>query len=303
MRVSRWGWSSYETPEALSQEATVLASVAEVCPPRTDAEILTVNSGTAVDAALLDRAPSARLVLTTTSGFDHLDLRALAARGIQAGRCPLARRDAVVESALALLIEGIRSHGALRTAARAGRWARADLPHLRMRLLGGATVGVVGLGVIGRRMVEVLRVLGATVVGADPAGVPDGIEPCSFEAMATTCDAVTLHCRLEATSARLVSSTWLDRARGMVLVNTARGDVVDVPAAVGRVEAGTLQFLGLDVFPSEPWGALERSTHGNIVYLPHAAGFHDGLTTAVTTELHAAVSAFVKGEPLPHRVV
>ena len=89
----------------------------------------------------------------------------------------------------------------------------------------------------------------------------------------------------------------------MILVNTARGDVVDVPAAVRSVERGTLQFLGLDVFPQEPWPELAQSRHPHIAFLPHAAGFHDGLTGAVAGELHAAVSAFVAGRPVPHRVV
>ena len=303
MRVSRWGWSSYETAEALTYEARILGKVASVLPPREDAEILTVNSRTMVDAALLDLAPSARLVITTTSGFDHLDLKELEARGIHAARCPMARRDAVVESALALLLDGFRSHGPLETASRDGVWSRSELPKLRMRLLRGATVGVVGLGIIGRRMVEILRTLGAEVVGCDPKGGPEGLALQPFERMATSCDAVTLHCRLESSTTRLVEDDWLSQADGMILVNTARGDVVDVPAAVRRVEQGTLKFLGLDVFPHEPWPELAQSRHPNIAFLPHAAGFHDGLTEAVAEELHAAVSAFVAGQPVPHRVV
>lgn len=303
MRVSRWGWSSYETAAALAQEASMLAQVVDVQAPRSDAEVLTVNSGTVVNGALLEAAPSARLVLTTTSGFDHLDLQALRERGIQAARCPMARRDAVVESALALLLDGFRSHGPLEAASREGRWARSELPRLGMRLLRGATVGVVGLGIIGRRMVEVLATLGATVVGCDPAGGPEGLRLEAFHDLAGICDAVTLHCRLDTTSTRLVSLDWLARARGMILVNTARGDVVDVDAAVKSAAAGHLKYLGLDVFPKEPWAELAQSASPNIAYLPHAAGFHDGLNRAVAAELHAAVSAYAAGRPVPHRVV
>jgi len=299
MRVSRWGWSSYETEAALSAEAQRLSTHVAVAPRRSDAEILTVNSGTRVDAALLDQAPSARLVLTTTSGFDHLDLDVIRARGIVAGRCPMARRDAVVESALGLLLDGLRCHRPLTTASRAGRWARSDLPALGMRLLGGATVGVVGFGVIGKRMVQVLELLGATVVVHDP-----GVHPASvpLDTLARTCDAVTLHCRLEPGSRRLIDDAWLSNARGLVLVNTARGDIVDVDATPGHLDAGHLSYLGLDVFPTEPWPRLEASQHPRVAYLPHAAGFHVGLNTAVATELEAAVEAFVAGDPIPHRV-
>lgn len=302
MRVSRWGWSSYETDEALAREAARLSDWVEVCGRRQDAEILTVNSRTRVDAALLEQAPSARLVLTTTSGYDHLDLDALRARGIQAARCPIARRDAVVESALGLILEGLRSHGPLAAAASEGRWARSALPSLGMRTLRGARVGVVGLGVIGRAMAEVLTSLGARVWGHDPAGGPLGLERVELRRLVSESDVVTLHCRLEPGSRRLVGAELLARARGLVLVNTARGDLLDVDAAVAAVDAGHLHALGLDVFPEEPWPRLAASRHDRITYLPHAAGFHVGLMAAVADELVQATAAFVAGRPVPHRV-
>jgi phosphoglycerate dehydrogenase-like enzyme len=277
--------------------------VAHVVPPRSDAEIITVNSGTAVDGVLLDQVPSARLVLTTTSGFDHLDLREIAKRGIVAGRCPMARRDAVVETSLALLLDGLRRHGPLSRASQEGRWARGELPSLGMGLLGGSTVGVVGLGVIGRTMVNVLTALGVEVVVTDPRVSDEGLEAVSLQEMASRCDAVTLHCRLEPGSRQMIDRTWLSRARGVVLVNTARGGVVDVEAAVAGVRSGNLSYLGLDVFPEEPWPALEESDHPNITYLPHAAGFHSGLNAAVAAELEAAIGRFVADVPIPHQIV
>jgi phosphoglycerate dehydrogenase-like enzyme len=302
MRVSRWGWSSYETTEALAAEAARLMSVVEVLPPRSDAEVVTVNSGTRVNAELLDQIPSARLVLTTTSGYDHLDLSALRQRGIAAGRCPLARRDAVVESSLGLLLDGLRSHAPLRHASEHGRWARNELPHLQMRLLSGARVGVVGLGVIGRRMAEVLQLLGAEVFGTDPAGVPDGVHATSLADLIDRCDAVTVHCRLEASSTQLIDAERIGRCRGLVLVNTSRGHVVDVPAAMEAVKSGKLHYLGLDVFPREPWPDLGESAHPSVVFLPHAAGFHRNLTQAIASELEQSVAAFAAGAPLPHPV-
>lgn len=303
MRVSRWGWSRYETPEALRAEADRLRAHVTVAPPRTDAEVITVNSGTRVDAALLDAAPSAKLVLTTTSGFDHLDLAELARRGIPAGRCPMARRDAVIESALGLLLDGLRTHGPLTHASASGRWARADLPQLGMRMLRGARVGVVGLGVIGARMVEVLRLLGAEVVGVDPLATTDDVQTAPLHTLASSCDAVTLHCRLEPGSRRIIDADWLAGAQDLVLVNTARGDLVDVSAAVEAVGDGRLHYLGLDVFPTEPWPHLGASRHPRIAFLPHAAGFHVNLNHDVATELEAAVSAFSRGLAIPHRVV
>jgi len=240
--------------------------------------------------------------LTTTSGFDHLDIDAITARGIVAGRCPLARRDAVVETTLALLLDGIRRHRPLSRASQEGRWVRGQLPDLGMGLLRGATVGVVGLGVIGQAMAGILRALGVTVVGADPDVTLPGVTAIPLAEMAACCDAVTLHCRLDTGSRGMINGDWLSRCRGTVLVNTARGGLVDVEAAVSAVHDRRLSYLGLDVFPKEPWAGLAESDHPNIAYLPHAAGFHVGLNAAVATELEASIKRFVAGEPIPHRV-
>jgi len=305
MRISRWGRSSYESDDILAAEAAALSTIpgVRVCPMRSDAEVLTVNSGTRVDARLLDQAPSAQLVLTTTSGFDHLDLNEIAARGILAGRCPLARRDAVVDSALCLVLEGLRTHGPLSTAARQGHWNRAELPQLGMRTLRGADVGVVGLGVIGLQMCDVLQALGAQVCATDPlVPPPPGVTARSLPEMVRQCDAITLHCRLEKGSRHLIDADLLSSARDLVLVNTARGSIVRVADAVTAVNGGQLAFLGLDVFPTEPWDQLQASTHPRITYLPHAAGFHRDLGEAVADELVAAVSAFAEGRALPHAV-
>jgi lactate dehydrogenase-like 2-hydroxyacid dehydrogenase len=88
----------------------------------------------------------------------------------------------------------------------------------------------------------------------------------------------------------------------VVLVNTARGDILDVDAAVAGVHQNTLHYLGCDVFPTEPWPKMAASTHPRIVFLPHAAGFHVGLNDSVAAELENAVKAFVEGGTVPHPV-
>ena len=301
MRLSRWGQSPYETATAMQAERAAFAGLVEVVPPGAPAEIVVVTSKDPVGPAQRAALGPARLVLTTTSGFDHLDLPMLRAMGVAVGRCPLARRDAVVESALGLLLDGVRAHGALRAAAARGEWARAALPQLGMGRLRGAKVGVVGLGVIGRRMAEVLNALGAEVLGADPLGLPPGVKPCSIKEMMSSCAAVTLHCRLEVGRADLIDAGLLGEARpGLVLVNTARGDLLDVPAALAALDDGRLGALGLDVFPREPWPDMRAAqTRPGLTLLPHAAGYYAGLSEAVRAELLASVQAFVRGEPLP----
>lgn len=299
-RLSRWVVSSYETEADIAAEIAAIGNLAEVVGLKEDAEILVVTSSIKVDAALLAATPSARLVITTTSGYDHLDLPLLAQRGIAACRLPLVRRDAVVEASLAMLIDGLRCIDAYRTAAEAGEWIRHRMPQLAPKTLTGSRIGLVGLGVIGVRMAEVLQALGAEVWGLDPAGVPDDVRPASLTELLSQCDAVSLHCRLTEDNRGMIGASQLhEAAPGLVLVNTARGGLLDVDACVAALEAGRLRALGVDVFPEEPWPRLRDAARPGILFTPHSAGYHTRLPLRVREGIVAAVAAWTTGASLP----
>ncbi|MEZ4236702.1 MAG: NAD(P)-dependent oxidoreductase [Myxococcota bacterium] len=308
--VLRWGQSAYETDadmalERRAAEALGLAwSVVPESPEPPDLAgvgALVVTSRVRVDAAALDRF-AGRLVLTTTSGWDHIDVAAAAARGVTVARCPLARRDAVAEAAVAALTLLLRRQPALNAAARQGRWARGDLPALDALLMADATVAVVGVGVIGRRVAELLAPTGVRVLGVDPA--PHPLPAATLDEALAAADAVTLHCALTPETRGLFTAERIAAMRpGAVLVNTARGKLVDPDAAVAAVREGRLRGAYLDVFPQEPWpGLAEAAAVPGVWLAPHAAGFARGLGTRVATEVGAALGAWVRGEPVPHRV-
>lgn len=300
MRLCRLGWSPYETEADRQDEREALGRLVELVAPGQDAEILVAPSNVRVDTVCLAAYPSVRLVHTTTSGFDHLDLDVARLRGLRLARLPLARRDAVVEVSVSLVLAGLHRLGALRVAAEHGRWARAELAGLGGLNLSGARVGVVGLGVIGRRFAEVCRFLGAEVSGADPMGLPEGVLPATPAAMVRSCDAISVHASLSPSSRGLIDGRVLAGARGLVLVNTARGDIVDLPAALAALGDGRLAFLGLDVFPQEPWpGMAESRDHPGLVLLPHAAGYHRDLSRQVRQGLVQSLGAYVRAEPMP----
>jgi phosphoglycerate dehydrogenase-like enzyme len=305
MRVVRWGRSAYETAADLASEragAEALglewaAAGGDAGPTGCDA--LVVTSGVKVTGAILDQV-GCRLVITTTSGYDHVDADACAARGVALLRLPEARRDPVVEQAVGHVITLMRGFPALEREAVAGRWARGLLPELAPVGLSGSRVVVVGLGVIGSRMVEVLRAFGAAPIGVDPAyGTPD------LDDVLDEADAVTLHCSLTKSSRGLLGSARLDRlAPHAVVVNTSRGEVLDVEAAVARVRDGRLRGLACDVFPVEPYPALAAGAAvPGVLFTPHSAGFVRDLGQRVARGVIAALSAWVSGDPLPHRVV
>ena len=302
MRLSRWGHSAYETEHDLAMEREALASLVGLVGPFEDAELIVVSSKTRVGTDNV--GPSVRWVITTTSGFDHVDVAGLRARGIRTVRMPEARRDAVVETALAFLIMGMRRIGHLMEAARQGHWARADLPKLGMGMLRGRTIGVVGCGVIGAQMVQVLRALGAEVWAMDPVGVPGGVKPVRFEQMLRGAEAITIHCDLNDATRMMFDQKTLQSARkGMVIVNTARGGLMDVASAIELLGEGHLGGLGIDVFPEEPYASMSAVADIPGLWLtPHAAGFHSGLSASIREGLVEIVGAIVDAREPRHMI-
>lgn len=317
LTVLRWGQAEYERDLPLDDGGTTgeveparagrhrlppgaylrLAELGDAAPLE-DADVLVVPSLQRVTRAHVARlvAPRGRckLVLTTTSGFDHVDVEALRDAGIPAARLPLVRRDAVVETTLGMILALTRRFGHFDVAAREGRWARAELPALGATLLG--TVGVVGAaGVIGTRMCAVLEALGARVLRCDPR-LPDGR---SLDTLLAESDVLTLHCALTPATRDLVDARALARMRpGAVLVNTARGPSVNVEAAIAALREGRLAGLGLDVYPREP-ADLAGVRHPGAILLPHAAGWHPCLGDLVAEGIACAVGALARGEPIP----
>jgi len=306
MKVLRWGRSAYETDEALALEVAGLSALGcEVAHhagrtlPETDAQVLVTTSKVQVDAAALSRAPNLALVLTTTSGHEHLDGAAAKARGVALARSPLARRDAVVDTALAMGLSLLRGVPGLQRRAEAGFWARAELPARRMRLIRGLKVGVVGYGVIGRAAVAAWSALGASVSWSDPAvDEPGGL---SWERLRAESELITLHCSLTKSSRGMVDAAALAAMRpGAILLNTARGGLVELEALATCTHLGG---VGLDVFPQEPPpGLAGLAGRENTLILPHAAGYHEGLGEAVAREVVETVRAWISGEGLPHPV-
>jgi len=297
MRVLRWGRAEYERPgiTGLPEGVTVMEAEGPDAPLE-EAELLAVPSIRPIGAALLPRLRRCRLVLTTTSGFDHVDVPALRAAGIRVARLPLARRDAVVETTLGMLLALNRRFGPMAAGAASGAWERDRLPAYGARMLG--TVGVVGVGVIGSRMVEVLGALGAEVLAHDPRLT----ESVPLDEICARADAVTLHCELTPETRGLFDAARLASLKpGAVIVNTARGKLLDAQAALAAVEAGRLGGLGCDVFPSEPLD-LRPFLHPRVIVTPHAAGWHPGLGAAIADGIRAAAEALLTDAPVPFEV-
>ena len=303
--ISRWGYSVYERMDDIKKEKEELGNVGRIVDDLIDAEILITHSKQRCSIKELERAPSAKLIITTTSGTDHIDREALKKRGVRLVRMPMIRRDAVVETTMSLLLDALRLVWRFQEDARQNQWSRGRLPEYMPRRISDIEIGVVGYGVIGTRLVEVLEAFGARISVTDPKGVPERLKQRSFAEMAKTCQAVLFACDLNPSSLNMVNRAWLEAcSEGMILVNTARGGLIDVNAAKEALESGRLGFLGLDVYPKEPFAHLDWvNQHSNLYCLPHSAGFHPQLAEMIRHGLVDIVGRYVAGETIPFEVM
>ena len=297
LTYSRWGKSSYETQDDLAREQVQLREIINVKEPNSDADVVLIHSKLQVNDALLSQIPSVKLIITSTSGYEHIDLKLLRSHSIRAARMPLLRRDAVVESTLGMILEGTRKIGQFRRAAAQGQWLRSSLPVIRPILLSNLDVGVVGAGVIGSRVIEVLHTLGAKVWCSDPRGVPELCRTASLDDMVANCSVLTLHCDHNQSSHQIINRSVLQKARELILVNTARGKLVSFKDAIEALENRNLSYLGLDVFEQEPFPDLSYK-HSMLCFTPHAAGYHPRLAERLRENLCKYVRQFTKGKRL-----
>lgn len=226
-----------------------------------------------VGAAVMDAAPSLKVISKHGSGTDTIDKVAAKARGIEVVAAVGANAAAVAEQALALLLACAKSVVALDARMHAGHWDKAT--HKSLELC-GRTVGVVGLGAIGLRFAKMADALGMRVLGFDPfaKNLPAYIESADLATVWRESDAISLHCPLtEENRGMLNAATLAQCKRGVVVVNTARGGLIDEPALLAAVRSGQVMAAGLDSFAVEPMVAGHPfQGEANVILSPHIGG-------------------------------
>lgn len=199
-------------------------------------------------------APDLKAILRFGTGSDAIDIDAATGAGVAVVTTPGVNAEAVADMALGLILASVRGLMRLDAAVRSGAW-RAEGP---TRDLAGATVGVVGLGAIGRAVTRRLRAFGCRVLALEPNPDVDfctenAVELTGLEEMLPQVDVLTLHAPLTPTTRRLIAARELELLpRHAILVNTARGELVDQAALVSALENGQIAGAGLDVFEHEP---------------------------------------------------
>jgi phosphoglycerate dehydrogenase-like enzyme len=247
-----------------------------------------------IDAAVIDAAKQLKLIQQPAAGYERIDLDAARARNIPVCNAPGANHVAVAECALLLLLSLARRVPVARDA-----FAHRTIGGPLGMELAGRTLGIVGMGRTGRALAERATALGMHVIGLDSKTSPE--ERAAFW---PRCDAISLHCPLNASTRHLIDDAALAQMKpGVLLLNLARGGIIDRDALERALAAGKLGGVGLDVYWHEPWDPTEPLfAHPNVVTLPHVAGSTVEAFDRIASVVVENVARLRRGDSLAHRV-
>lgn len=228
-----------------------------------------------VNARVFEARPEIRIVSRYGAGFDTVDIADARQHGVWVANSPDYGVGEVATHALAMTLSLLRHIAFYDRDIKAGRWHYTSAG--KMQRVGDMTLGIVGLGRIGKRMAHLARNSFRRVIACDPhiidGDFPPYVERVTLQDLFAQADAVSLHVPLNDETHGMVDASLLGRMKaGSVLVNTSRGAVVDIDALLAELDSGRLDGAALDVLPVEPPAADARIVqHPRVLLTPHAA--------------------------------
>ncbi len=251
-----------------------------------------------VDASLLDACPRLRAVANYAVGVDNIDLEAAAARGIPVGNTPDVLTDATADLAFALLLAAARRLPEAMAAIPAGEWRTWEPARWLGASVHGATLGIIGMGRIGRAMA-------ARGGGFDMEIVhTSGRSRAEVDSVLERADFVSLHCPLTPATHHLIDADALARMRNTaILINTARGPIVDAAALAHALRAGQIAGAALDVTEPEPLSPDDPLLSApNLIVVPHIGSATHAARERMADMAVDNLLAALAGEPMPNGV-
>jgi len=256
--------------------------------------VINIRSTSRFTADVLEKCPALRLISIWGTGTDNVDLEAARRQGIRVTNTPGVSAIAVAEHTLALMMAVAKRTVEVDQQVRQGRWPRAMVTQLR-----GKTLGLIGTGAIGREVARLGSGIGMRVIAwtFHPRG--DVAEWVSFDEVFRQSDVLSVHVRLSTETSGLIRREHLDLMRpGAILINTARGGIVNEADLVQALLTNRIAGAGLDVFETEPLPPESPLfAMPNVVLTPHAAGITPEATEAGLALAIENVCAFLAGEP------
>lgn len=248
-----------------------IADIVALCRQHNPIAIIVRYSG--VTAEAMDAAPALKVISKHGSGTDTIDKTAAAARGIVVTAAVGANAAAVAEHALAMMMACAKSTVQINQRMHSGHWDKATHKSLE---LGGRTVGLIGLGAIGLRFAKMCNAMSMRVIGFDPFAkeIPSTVQNVDLQTLWREADVISLHCPLTPQNKQLINANTLSACKkGVIIVNTARGGLVDEPALLAAVNSGQVRMAALDSFDVEPMTSPHIfHNHPGFLLSPHIGG-------------------------------
>lgn len=257
-----------------------------------------------IDAPALDAAPGLRVISKHGVGTDNIDVAEAAARGVPVLVATGANAVSVAEHAIALMFAVAKTLLPLDGGLRAGRWEK---PGFKGRELAGETLGLVAFGAIARQTARFAKAFGMDVVAFDPfcpaeTFAAEGVRQVDdLDALLQMSDVVSLHSPLTPDTRNMINAERLTRMKpGAIIVNTARGGLIDEPALSAALAEGRIFGAGLDTFATEPPAPDHPFwTEPRLVMTPHIGGVTAAANARVGTEAAQGIVDLLAGKPLP----
>jgi D-3-phosphoglycerate dehydrogenase len=281
------------------------ADRAQLLPALAEADAVIIRSATTIDAEALEHAPRLRVVARAGIGLDNVDVAAATRAGVMVVNAPTSNIVSAAEHAIALLLALARNVPQAMASLRSGQWKRAPFTGVEMQ---GKVAGLLGLGKIGVLVAQRLAAFGMTVIAYDPyvaaaRGAQLGVRLVSLEELLAESDVISVHLPKNAETVGIIADRQLHMVKpGVLIVNAARGGIVDEAALASALVDGRVAGAALDVYATEPCTDSPLFGLPNVVVTPHlGASTHEAQEKA-GTQVARSVRLALAGEFVPDAV-
>lgn len=264
-----------------------------------DADALLVRSATTVDREVLEAAPNLKIVGRAGVGLDNVDITAATERGVMVANAPTSNIHSACEHAISLLLATARQIPAADTTLREHTWKRSQFTGVEIF---GKTIGIVGFGHIGQLFAQRLAAFETTIIAYDPYANPAraaqlGVELTSLEDLMARADFVTIHLPKTPETAGMFDAELLAKSKkGQIIINAARGGLVNEQALADAIQSGHIRGAGFDVFDTEPCTDSPLFGLPEVVVTPHLGASTEEAQDRAGTDVAASVLKALAGE-------
>ena len=268
-------------------------------------EGLIVRSATKVTAAVIEAGERLQVVGRAGSGVDNIDLDAATQRGVVVVNAPTGNALSAAEHTIALMLASARRLPEAYVSLRSGQWERQSFIGVELR---GKTLGLIGLGQVGSEVARRARGLEMRVIAHDPYVSQEraqglGVEAVTLEELLEQSDFISLHTLLTpATRDILGDEQFAKVKRGVRVINTARGELLDEVALLRAIDDGRVAGAAIDVFREEPPGESPLLTHDKVIVTPHVGALTEEAQERVSVDVAQEVLTVLRGEPARYAV-